>query len=551
MNRPFFRSPFLRALCMLMLTLGVAACEGDIGEGDPNNPLDPGPGGPGPGPMFEKCPTCVGVSPLFRLTRAEYEGSIRQVFGEELVAAFDFDRLPGDGRVGPFDSNADLLVDDASVQAYRDVAERAADALTADAACSDRACAVAFIARVGEGLFRQPLSSEETATFESLLDIDTDVGTGVRLAVTALLQSPRFLYRVELGTSEIVPGTVELSGREIATRLAFLFTRESPDAQLLAAADEGRLDTSEGIRAEAERLFAHPNADRMIVDFHHGWLGLDSLQQRTPDPVAHPEFATLLDDVLAETHAFVLANMRGEARYADLFLADYTYASDELAAYYGAEPGTLTDASDLPRVQLNPAQRSGLLTHAGVIAAHTVEDSTAGVHRGKFLRENFLCLSLPAPPPVDAIVAPDPTLSTRQRFEAKTSVEGCTNCHVLLNPTGFLLEHYDLTGTYREMDGEFVIDASGALPGSDVDGPLDGAIELSQALATSEMAQRCMVRQWFRYTMGRTDDYQDATSIEEAFEAFEGSEFNLRELVIALTTTPSYRLRQAPEAPEE
>ncbi|MFK8004159.1 MAG: DUF1592 domain-containing protein [Polyangiales bacterium] len=530
----------IRLLCICALL--VAACEGDIGDRDPN--ATPA---PGPHTMVEKCPTCVGVSPLARLTRAEYEGTIRQVFGEDSLSAFDFDRLPGDGRVGPFTSNAELLVDDASVQAYRDVAERAADSLAADAACEDRTCATLFIARVGEGLFRQPLSDEEQEAYEALLDIDADVTTGVRLAVTALLQSPRFLYRVELGTGEIVPGTVELSGRELATRLAFLFTRESPDEALLAAADDGRLDTTEGIRAEAERLFAHPNADRMIIDFHHGWLGLDALQQRTPDPAAHPEFAALQEDILAETHAFVLANMRGDASFSELFLANYTYASDELAAYYGSEPGMMSDASDLPRVELNGDERSGLLTQAGVISAHTVEDSTAGVHRGKFIRENFLCLSLPAPPPVDAIVAPDPTLSTRQRFEAKTGVDGCRNCHVLLNPTGFLLEHYDLTGAYRDMDGEFPIDASGGLPGSDVDGPLDGALELSQALATSEMAQRCMVRQWFRYTMGRTDGTEDATAIEETFEAFQGSDYNLRELVITLTTTSAFRLRQAPE----
>lgn len=527
----------MRLLCIMTLLLGVA-CEGGIG-GDIQ--------GVEPGPAPEKCDICVGVSPLSRLTRAEYAGAVRQVFGEESLSAFDFDRLPGDGRVGPFTSNAELLVDDASVQAYRDVAERAAESLAVDAACTDRACAIAFIARVGEGLFRQPLSSEESAAYESLLDVDADILAGVRLAVTALLQSPRFLYRVEVGVEEIFPGTVELSGREIATRLAFLFTRESPDSVLLAAADEGRLDTREGIRAEAERLFALPSADRMIIDFHHGWLGLNALEQRTPDPAAHPEFAALQPDILAETHAFVLANMRGDASYSELFLANYTYASDELAAYYGAEPGTATEASELPRVELNGEERSGLLTQAGVISAHTVEDSTAGVHRGKFIRENFLCLTLPPPPPVDAIVAPDPTLSTRQRFEAKTSVEGCRNCHVLLNPTGFLLEHYDLTGTYRDMDGEFPIDASGALPGSDVSRDLDGAIELSQALATSEMARRCMVRQWFRYTTGRTDGNEDATAIDETFEAFEASGFNLRELVITLTTTSAFRLRQAPQ----
>ena len=81
----------MRLLCIMTLLLGVA-CEGDIGERDPNSRPDPG-----PNTMLEKCPTCVGVSPLSRLTRAEYEGTVRRVFGDASLSAFDFDRLPGDG----------------------------------------------------------------------------------------------------------------------------------------------------------------------------------------------------------------------------------------------------------------------------------------------------------------------------------------------------------------------------------------------------------------------------------------------------------------------
>ena len=285
----------------------------------------------------------------------------------------------------------------------------------------------------------------------------------------------------------------------------------------------------------------------MILAFYHGWLGLDSLQQRTPDPAEHPEFAALQSDILEETHAFVLATMRGSGSFEELFTATHTYGSDELAAYYGSEPGVVSGESPLPRIALNPAQRSGILTQAAVISAHTVEDSTAGVHRGKFIRENMLCLTLPPPPPVDALITPDETLSTRQRFEKKTEVEGCTNCHELLNPTGFLLEHYDLSGTYRDMDGPFAVDATGALPGSDIAGPLDGAIELSAALSTSDDARRCMVRQWFRFAMARTDSVEDASSVEQVFKVFGESGYDLRELLLEVTASPAFRLRRAPE----
>lgn len=531
----------MKRAAYISMLLGLAACQGDIGDGgsDPGTTVIEG-------VEAEECDTCVGPSTLTRLTRAEYKGTVYRVFGVDLRDAFELDRLPGDGREGPFASNASLLVDDAAVQAYRDVAERAAGAIAADAACADRACAEAFLARVGEGLFRQPLSADETGVYLSLMD-GVDVPTGVRLMTTALLQAPRFLYRVENGVAEAEPGVVELSGREIATRLSYFFTSASPDEELLAAADRGDLDTPEGIRAEASRLLADSSADAMIVAFYHGWLGLDSLQQRTPDPVEHAEFAALQSDILEETHAFVLATMRGSARFEELFTATHTYGSDELAAYYGSDAGTLGDESPLPRIELNPAERSGLLTQAAVISAHTVEDSTAGVHRGRFIRENMLCLTLPPPPPVDAVITPDETLSTRQRFEKKTESDGCNLCHALLNPTGFLLEHYDLAGEYREMDGPFAIDATGGLPGSDVTEPLDGAIELGAALSTSDDARRCMVRQWFRFAMARSDATEDASSVQQVFNAFAESGYNLNELILEMTASPAFRLRRAPE----
>lgn len=530
----------MRCATFLSVLVAIVACEGSIGAGggDPNTTVIEG--------EAAECDTCVGASTLTRLTRAEYKGTVYRVFGSGLRDAFELDRLPGDGREGPFASNASLLVDDAAVQAYRDVAERAAGAIADDAACTDLACAEAFIARVGEGLFRQPLSAEETAAYESLL-VDVDVPTGVRLVATALLQSPRFLYRVEIGVAEAEPGVVELSGLEVATRLSYFFTSSSPDEALIAAAERGDLDTAEGVREEARRLLADRSSDEMLLAFFHGWLGLDSLQQRTPDVEEHPEFASLQSEIVEETHAFVLATMRGTARFDELFTATHTYGTDALAAYYGSEPGVMTDESELPRIELNPDERSGLLTQAAVISAHTVEDSTAGVHRGKFIRENMLCLTLPPPPPVDALITPDETLSTRQRFERKTESDGCILCHALLNPTGFLLEHYDLTGAYREMDGPFAIDATGGLPGSDVPGALDGAIELSAALSTSDDARHCMVRQWFRFAMARTDTNEDASSVQQVFSAFAESGYDLNELIVEMTASPAFRLRRAPE----
>ncbi len=526
---------------LLALALSTG-CQGNIGNPTAMDPDPPG--------EVEKCPTCIGVSPLARLTRAEYEGTVRRVFGDTLADTFAFERLPGDGTAGAFSSNANLLVDEDSVQAYRDVAERAAPSLAEAATCSDRTCVEDYLEVIGAGLFRRPMTTEESSAFLHLYDGAESPEVGVRLLITALLQSPQFLYRIELGDEIVHENTVALTGQELATRLAYFFWRESPDDALLAAADAGDLDTVEGVRHAATRLFDDPRADRMIRDFYRGWLGLQHTAQRDLDAEDYPEFEGLRDDMMAETETFTLALMRGSADYRALLTADYTYASDALAAHYGASAGEMEEGVALPRVSLDGTRRSGLLTQAAVVVAHTSDEATAGVHRGKFLRESFLCLTLPPPPDVDAIVEPDPNLSTRERFEAKTSPPGCINCHALLNPAGFLLEHYDLMGGWRDMDGSFPIDASGGLPGSDIYGDLDGAIQLGDALADSPMAHECIVRQWFRYAMARKEAPEDGESIDAVLTHFTESGLNLRELVIELTTTPAFRLRRAPLADE-
>src|SRR5207245_857163 len=76
---------------------------------------------------------------------------------------------------------------------------------------------------------------------------------GVNLVVSAMLQSPSFVYRVELGREE-ADGTIGLTNYEMASRLSFSIWNTMPDDALFAAAESGKLDTPDGVSAMAKTM---------------------------------------------------------------------------------------------------------------------------------------------------------------------------------------------------------------------------------------------------------------------------------------------------------
>lgn len=536
---------------LVLVAFGVSACSGLIADPRGDESGSPGSSG-GPGTDGESCDTCVGASQTLRLTRVEYERTVRAALGDARVDGVRFDHLPSDGSNGPFSSNAFFSVDEDSVEAYRAVAEAVGQSAAADAdallACDGgtvtAACTEAFLRRLGTRFYRRPLEPAEVTAYATLFETASATGgaaDGVRLSITAMLQSPFFLYRIERGLPTVRDGVNRLTDHEVATRLGYFLWKSAPDDALLAAAEAGELSTAEGVRAQARRMLDDPRADFAIMRFHTEWLGVAGVTTHSVDESRFPEFIALRDDMLAETEQFTLQVFRqSDASLATLLTAPYTIASPGLAELYGAS------ASGGADVDLDPAQRAGVLTHASFLTAHVNDPTTAAVHRGRTIRESFLCQELPLPPPVDTIIAPDASLSTRQKLEAKTSPPSCAACHRLMNPLGFAFEHFDAIGRWRDMDGEHVIDATGEVEESDVTEPFDGAVELAGLLAESEQVHRCVARQWLRFALGRREAAADELSLEQAYEAYEASGRDLRELLVAITATPAFRHRALP-----
>lgn len=535
-------------------------------------------------------PLCIsrssGPTPLRRLTRSEYGRTLRDLIGPGLV---DTSSLPPDEQALGFDNNADVLgTSDLLVEQTAALAEQASAAVIQNlgrflpcasaSTTADSDCAVSFIRDFGRLVWRRPLEPAELTALGAVLAAgqtqgvagtgtgtgQTNVGfaEGIGRAVEVLLESPQFLYRIELGvaagpvvTPGLAPavasdlaGAVPLSPYETATRLSYLIWGSTPDESLLTAAEQGRLALPEDLSREAQRLLADPRAHEVTAAFHAGWLGLSRLDQLDKDRVVYPTFdLALRDDFRTETSRFideVIWNREGTL--SALLSARYSFVDSRLADFYGVSyPGT----GDFVEVGLGSANRAGLLTQASILAAYAKANQSSPVHRGRFVREQLLCTT-PPPPPSNIEIRPptlDPRLTTRDRFAAHTADPFCATCHSLLDPIGFGFEHYDGLGHWRQTESGLAIDAQGLLTGTDSDGPFDGAVALADRLARSPEVQRCYVTQWFRFGYGRSETTDDACTLASLMDGAAATGGDVRKLMVALTQTDAFRYRRAPE----
>jgi hypothetical protein len=318
-----------------------------------------------------------------------------------------------------------------------------------------------------------------------------------------------------------------------------------PDDRLLASADSGALGDRTKVEAEVRRMIADPRALDGFQSFHRQWLGVPRIETAQKDAKLYPEWTPALRaSMKRETQLFVEDLFRSDASFRTLLTAPYGFVDAALGALYGA---TGAPASGFARVMLPDGQRSGVLTQATFLAVQALPDQPSPIHRGLFIRERLLCSVIPPPPTGVDIVPPkvDPNLSVRQRFEQHRRDPLCASCHQLMDPIGFGLQAYDSIGRYRAMDGKFPVDATGEITGvaSDVDGTFDGPVELSRKLAGSRTAQTCMARQWMRFALGRLETDREACVVEQIASRFGGARLDLRELLVAVATSDTFRTR--------
>jgi hypothetical protein len=510
---------------------------------------------------------CVVDTPIRRLTRFEYNNTVRDLLGDTTDPA---DVLPPEEEVAGFNNQAAALTSsDLLIEQYMKVAEDVGARAVLDMGAllpdcdpgleGDDACALSFIQDFGGRAFRRPLSQTEVERLKSVFDWavnDPDLGRfedGIQVVIEATLQSPSFLYRPELGGETPVEGdVVPFTSWEMATKLSYMLWNTMPDDALFAAADADELQTKEQIAAQATRMLDDDKARDLIRNFHTQWLLLTHLDSVTKDTSVYPAFNGALRPLWTEEiQAFVEhVILEGDGSLQTLLTADFSFMNEELASFYGDDVVDSVTGPEFRQVQLDPTRRAGFLTSAGLMATHANVNQSSPVFRGKFVREQLMCNTLPLPPN-DLVIEPpelDPNKTTKEQFEEIGANPACAGCHTLMNPIGFIFEHYDGVGQWRDQQNGKDIDAIGeVVQTDDIDGDYDGAIELASALARSTQVQECVSSQWFRFAYNRTVTQEDSCSVEQLNDVFRSSNFDVRALLVALTQTNAFLYRRAVE----
>lgn len=491
-----------------------------------------------------------GPTPLRRLTRSQYDNTVRDLFGADVVPGATFPEnavrigFSNDYELNSLDPGGAEGIMDAAEAVTAQVVPQLAQLTDCDPVSEgEDVCFDAYLSGLVGRVYRRPLEADEGETLRELFAMsraDNDYGDAVGMTLRAALQSPQFLYLHETGDpSTNSGGVVRLSDWEMASRLSYLFWNTMPDPALELAASAGALHTPSQIEEQARRMVAAPRARETVRRFHLEWLQLQGLRQTSKEDEAFSdELQGSMQQEAARFAEYVTFDGPGDLR--TLLTSPSTMADGELAEFYGVE-GT----SDWSLVQLDPTQRAGLLTQSGFLAKHAHPGRTSPVLRGKFVRREVLCDNVPSPPPDVDVTLPsvDPNLSIRDQLAAHRTDPSCKGCHEMLDPIGYGFEHYDTVGRWRTMEGNLPVDASGLVlaPGDDFE--FDGAIELAHWLAERPAVHRCFAAKWFQFSAGRRIGKEDETNVDQLAKIFGDDNLDITELMVGLTQTDAFLYR--------
>lgn len=509
-----------------------------------------------PGPTDSSTPAdpnAAGPMPLRRLTRAEYNNTVRDLLNDTTHPADDF----------PPDEQGEALF---PVAPWVDslLASRLSDAAGALAAKADlakllpckppaveeAACVGQFINTLGARAFRRPVLPGELERLQALFQAgrssgELDFEGGVRFVLEAMLQSAAFLYHWELGpqAAQVDGQWVRLGPYEVASRLSYFLWGSMPDDALLAAAAADKLGTDAEVVEQARRLLADPKARANIAGFFQQWLGLDQMPSRSKDAATYPEFNDALKAAMSSEIDQLISSVTfdGDGRLGSLLTGTTASLSGPLAAVYGMSG---VNGGAAQSVQLNPAERSGLLTRAGFQALFGGPTGSNPVKRGVEIYRRVLCGTIPAPP---ANVPPPKEASeggtTRSRFAEHSQNACATGCHSLFDGLGYAFEHYDGIGRFRSLDNGQPVDSSGTLVLDGQQVSFADGIQLSALLAQSSDVERCFASRAASYGLGRAVVEADRFSTESAVASYVVAGAGMRDLLATLAASRTFRYR--------
>ncbi len=506
-----------------------------------------------------------------RLNRAEYNNTIRDLFGVELDLE---ELLPADGGGGEgFDTTGNALFTSsihlekyiaAADQALKKVLPESTRGLSPElkqarekvliakpglfgggAREAGRAVVAAFARRA----FRRPVTDEEVERSMTMFDRAQKRGdsfvASVRLALQAALVSPHFLFLAEPEPQE--HGVHALGGVPLASKLSYFLWSSMPDEKLLKLAESGELLQTNVYRQQIKRMLADPKANALGERFALQWLDLEKLGTEVrPDPSRFPEFDMKLNESMhREVIAYFNHVIRNDRSLIELIDSDYTFVNERLAGIYGVET---VKGDTFQKVTFIDRNRGGIVGMPAVHAVTSYPLRTSPVLRGRWVLESLLGDKVPPPPPdvpalEEAETAGHKTL--REQLEVHRLKSECASCHDKMDPLGFGLENFDALGRWRDRDRGQEIDAKGTLPsGKTFSGP---AGLKSVLMERKDAVIKHLVRKMTGYAYGRELNKFDECVVDRATEALQQNEYRSSVLVEQIAMSFPFRHRFYPK----
>ena len=376
--------------------------------------------------------------------------------------------------------------------------------------------------------------------------VDANFDAGIEMALSAVLVSPNFLFRVEQDPVGVAPTTAyRVSDVALASRLSFFLWSSIPDDELLDLALRGELSKADTLERQVRRMLADSRAGALVTNFAGQWLHLRNLESITPDGRLFPDFDDNLRQALRqETELSFERVLREDRSVLDLLKSEETFLNERLAKHYGVPHiyGSRFRAVSLPQ----GSHRGGLLRQGSILTVTSYATRTSPVIRGKWVLENILGTP-PPPPPANVPALKDNTvssnLSVREGLAEHRANEACASCHNLMDPVGFSLENFDAVGRWRTVEEGKPIDSTGGLPdGSE----FDGVSGLEQALLDRpEFFVTTLSEKLMTFALGRGVEHFDAPAIRKIVRDSREEDYRFSSIVLGIVRSTPFQMRRS------